>query len=278
MKKATINCRGNLLRIAQPIVMGILNRTPDSFYDGGKYKNEEEIIAQTEKMLNEGASIIDIGGYSSRPGAEHICEEEEEKRVIPIVNLLHQHFPKAIFSIDTFRSSIAAKAIENGASIINDIGGGELDDKMFDVVVNYHVPYVLMHMKGTPQSMKEETNYKNLIEEVMFYFAKRVNTLRKKGVKDIILDPGFGFSKNLEQNYELLQKLSDFNAFELPVMVGLSRKSMVNKVLNLKPVDALNGTTALHTLAVLNGATILRAHDVKEAMEVLKIVNIYRKV
>ncbi len=277
MKKVTINCQGQLLYLNESIIMGILNATPDSFYDGGKYANEEEISNQVKNMLDEGASIIDIGSYSSRSGAAHISEEEELKRAMPVIKTIHSQFPQAILSVDTFRSSVASKAIESGACIINDISGGTLDTKMVEMIAYYNVPYVLMHMKGNPQTMKNESNYKNMMDEIMFYFSKKINALRLKGVKDIIIDPGFGFSKSLDQNYELLHKLSDFKLFELPILVGVSRKSMINKLLNIKPREALNGTTVLHTLAVLNGASILRVHDVKEAKEVLKIVKAFQQ-
>lgn len=277
IEKKTINCRGQLLNLSEPVVMGILNITPDSFYDGGKYVDEVRIEAQVQKMLDEGASIIDIGGYSSRPGAEDISEEDEINRVVPVIKFIHKHFPGSTISIDTFRSSVAEQAIESGSAIVNDISGGALDDKMFEVIARNQVPYILMHMKGSPQSMQNETNYKNLMAELVFYFSTRINLLRKKGVTDIIIDPGFGFSKTTEQNYEILNKLSDFKIFGLPVMAGISRKSMINRVLNTKPDEALNGTTALHTLALLNGVDILRVHDVKEAVEVLKIVKTYRK-
>lgn len=278
IERRTINCRGKLLDLSEPLVMGILNVTPDSFYDGAKYINEQQIETHVQKMLDEGASIIDIGGYSSRPGAEHISEEEEIYRLIPVVQFVHKHFPGAIISVDTFRAGIAEKAIESGASIINDISGGAIDDKMFDVIARNHVPYILMHMKGNPQNMQFETNYENLMEEILFYFATRVNRLREKGVKDIIIDPGFGFSKTMEQNYELLNKLQDFKILGLTIMVGISRKSMINRILNTKPSEALNGTIAIHTLALLNGASILRVHDVKEAVEVLKIVKTYNHI
>ena len=277
MNKTTINCLGQLLNLNEPKIMGILNVTPDSFYDGGKYSGETEIINQIEKMIEDGASIIDIGGYSSRPGAEHISEEEEIKRVIPIIKMVNSEFPNAILSVDTFRSSVAAKAIESGVSIINDISGGKLDNKMFEIIAHYNVPYVIMHMKGNPQTMQQESNYKNMLEELILYFSKQINLLRKKGVKDIIIDPGFGFGKTLEQNYELLHKLNEFKIFELPILIGISRKSMINKILNIKASDALNGTTALNTLAMLNGANILRVHDVKEATDVLKLVKAFQQ-
>ena len=277
MKKTTVNCQGQLLNVSEPQIMGILNVTPDSFYDGGRYADESAIINQVERMLTEGASIIDIGGYSSRPGAKHISEKEELERVIPIVETIHSEFPDAILSVDTFRSSIVAKAIESGASIINDISGGELDNKMFEIIAHYNVPYILMHMKGNPQTMKNESSYKNMMEEIILYFSKKINALRKMGVNDIIIDPGFGFSKTLEQNYELLHKLNEFKLFELPILVGISRKSMVNKILNVKAEDALNGSTALHALAITNGANLLRVHDVKEAIEVLKIVKAFQQ-
>jgi dihydropteroate synthase len=254
--------------------MGILNVTPDSFYDGGRYLDEEKMIKHVENMLEEGAIVIDIGGYSSRPGADYINEEEEIERVIPAIKFIHHHFPKAILSVDSFRSNVASRAIENGAVIVNDISGGSLDDKMFDVMAYHNVPYVLMHMKGNPGNMKEHANYEDMMREIMFYFSQRINLLRKKGIKDIIIDPGFGFAKNLEQNYELLNRLEEFKIFELPIMVGVSRKSMITRVLNIKPVDALNGSIVLHAIGLMKRVDILRVHDVKEAVEVLKIVNL----
>lgn len=271
LKKSTLNCRGKLLNLDKPVVMGILNITPDSFYDGGKYTSDSEIIKEAEKMFMDGAKIIDVGAVSTRPGAQEVNEDEEEKRLIPMVKKLVKEFPNAVFSADTWRSGIAKKAIGEGISIINDISGGTFDNKMFEVISQENVPYIIMHIKGKPSYMQEKPGYENLIKELVFFFSKQIENLKKLGVKDIIIDPGFGFGKNLEHNYHLLKNLGYFHFFELPVMVGVSRKSMINKLLGTKPVNALNGTTALNTIALLKGAKLLRVHDVKEAAEAVKI-------
>ena len=269
----TINCKGKLIDLSSPKVMGILNITPDSFYDGGKYKDEKSIILQVEKMLNEGATFIDVGAYSSRPGAEHVSKEEELKRIVPIVDLLITNFPDIYLSIDTFRSEVAKKCIEAGAAIINDISGGQLDVKMIPTVGKLRVPYIMMHMKGTVQTMQQHTQYDDLIKEMIYYFSERIAEAKKHQITDVIIDPGFGFSKTLEQNYELLSNLELLNMLEKPMLVGVSRKSMIYKLLNTSPNEALNGTSIINTIALQKGAKILRVHDVKEAMECIAITN-----
>ena len=269
----TLNVRGKLLSLEKPIVMGILNITPDSFYDGGKWNtNLSETTEQAGKMLEAGATIIDVGGYSSRPGAQHITEQEELDRVLPVITSISRAFPDAIISIDTFRSNIAKQAVEAGAGLVNDISGGEQDSKMFETVADLQVPYILMHMRGTPKNMQKMTQYKNLLKEMLVYFNEKVSILQKLGCKDVVIDPGFGFAKNLEQNYWLLSHLDNFKILNLPILVGVSRKSMIYKKLGVKPKDALNGTTALNTLALHKGAKILRVHDVTEAVEIIKLL------
>lgn len=271
--KKTLNIRGNFIDLTSPIVMGILNITPDSFYDGGRYeKDDTALLRQAEKILREGATIIDIGGYSSRPGANHITAEEESKRVVKAITLVSNSFPEAYISVDTFRADVARTAVEAGACMINDISGGNLDEHMFDTVASLQVPYVLMHMRGTPQTMKELNKYDDLTGEITDYFQKKLSLLREKGVADVIIDPGFGFAKTIDQNYELLRKMEDFRILDVPVLVGLSRKSMIYKRLKITVEEALNGTTVLNTLAVLKGASILRVHDVKEAIQTIKIL------
>jgi dihydropteroate synthase len=256
---------------SSPLVMGILNITPDSFYDGGNYLSETNYLAQTEKMILEGADIIDIGAYSTRPGAEDISEEEELKRIVPVISVIKNKFPKTIISVDTFRANIAEKAVSAGASIINDISGGQFDNNMFATVAKLQVPYVLMHIKGTPKTMQVNPEYNNVTDEVLTYFEERINELKKLGFQKIILDPGFGFGKTIEHSYQLLTDLEKFNELRYPVLVGVSRKSMIHKVLNTTAQNALNGTTVLNTIAIQKGAKILRVHDVKEANEVVKL-------
>ncbi len=267
----TINCKGTLLSLETPIIMGILNVTPDSFFDGGQFNSVENALFQTEKMLEEGADIIDIGGMSSRPGAEVIDVESELKRVIPIIENITKRFPKAILSIDTVRSQVAKNAIESGGHIINDISAGQIDVNLYQTVADLQVPYVLMHMKGTPKTMQYQPKYDNVVEAVTDFFIQEVAILRKLGVKDIMLDVGFGFGKTIAHNYELLKKMNDFELFDLPILAGISRKSMIYKYLDIEPQFALNGTTALNMVALQNGAKILRVHDVKEAKEVVKL-------
>ncbi|MBT8303964.1 MAG: dihydropteroate synthase [Bacteroidia bacterium] len=269
----TINCKGKLIDLSTPKVMGILNITPDSFYDGGKYEKEQDILEHVDKMITEGATFIDVGGYSSRPGAKHISEEEELERVVPVIEMIQKHFPDSIMSIDTFRSNVAKAGIQAGAAIVNDISAGQLDEDMLPTVGKLNVPYIMMHMRGTPQTMKEHTNYKDLVHDVNMYFSERINNARYYGVKDIILDPGFGFSKNLGQNFELLNKLELLTMAGLPLLVGVSRKSMIFKLLDQSQNEALNGTTSLNTVALMKGASILRVHDVKEAMECVMLYN-----
>lgn len=268
----TINCKGELMDLTMPKVMGILNLTPDSFFDGGMYKGETSILKRVETMLDDGASFIDIGAYSSRPGADHIPEDEELKRIIPILDLILKHFPDTLISIDTFRSKVASESIAHGAAVINDISAGNLDPEMFASVAKHQVPYIMMHMKGTPQSMQKEETYDDLIKDLRFYFSQKIQQATSQKINDIIIDPGFGFAKTTGQNYTLLNHLDLFQTFGLPILIGLSRKSMIYKVLKTTPQEALNGTTSLHTVALLKGANIIRAHDVKEAMECVKLV------
>lgn len=267
----TIKCKGTLVDLSTPKVMGILNITPDSFYDGGALKTDKDILTQAEKMLAEGAAFLDMGGYSSRPGAVDISIDEEMSRVIPAIKLVLKHFPETLISIDTFRSEVAQKAVDTGAAIINDISAGILDEHMMPTVAQLQVPYIMMHMRGTPQTMKTLTNYKNVLTEVLSYFSERIATARALGINDLIADPGFGFAKTIEQNFELLRQLELFKNLEIPLLAGFSRKSMIYKTLNTTPQEALNGTTALNTIALMKGANILRVHDVKEAVECVRI-------
>ncbi|MEZ0181367.1 dihydropteroate synthase [Flavobacterium oncorhynchi] len=269
----TINCKGELIDLTIPKVMGILNVTPNSFFDGGKYKNEDDIISQVGKMLSEGATFIDIGAYSSKPSAEFVSEQEEIDRIVPAIELILKHFPQSLLSIDTFRAEVAKASIESGAAIINDIAAGELDNKMFDVIAKYNVPYIMMHMRGNPQTMQSLTQYDDIVKEMLFYFSEKVQKARSLGINDLILDPGFGFAKTTDQNYEVMQKMELFNLLELPVLAGISRKSMIYKTLDIAPQEALNGTTFLNTIALTKGAKILRVHDVKEAVECVTLFN-----
>jgi len=268
----SINCKGTLIDLTSPKVMGILNLTPDSFYDGGKYRSEKEILLKIEEMLFEGATFIDIGAYSSRPGAKDISEEKELSRILPVLELIINKFPEILISIDTFRSRVAKKCIAIGACMINDISAGNLDDKMFAAIANLQVPYIMMHMQGTPQNMKQKIHYDDLIKDIIFYFSKKINTLRALGVNDLILDVGFGFGKTLDQNYELLNNLNLFTNLDVPILTGLSRKSMLYNYLNITNQEALNATTVANTIALQQGTNILRVHDVKEAVETIKIL------
>lgn len=269
----TINVRGQLLNLGDPQVMGILNVTPDSFYSGSRKQTEEDIRERVQQILEEGGTMIDIGAYSSRPGADDVSVEEEMSRLRFGMHILREIAPDIPVSVDTFRADVAKMSIEElGADIINDISGGELDSNMFAVVAQLGVPYILMHMKGTPQTMQQEPHYDNLIKEILLYFAEKVQRLRDLGQKDIILDPGFGFAKTLEHNYELMNHLEELQIFELPILSGISRKSMIYRLLGGTPQEALNGTTVLNTISLLKGASILRVHDVKEAVEVVRIV------
>ncbi len=269
---STINCKGTLIDLSTPKVMGIVNVTPDSFFDGGKLTNSDEIVGQVEKMLQDGATFIDLGGYSSKPGAEFVSETEELNRVIPIVKLLVEKFPDILLSIDTFRSEVAKQAVENGAAIINDISAGLFDENMLETVAKLQVPYIMMHMKGTPKTMQSLANYEDLLKEMNFYFSERIAKARSFGLNDIIIDPGFGFAKTIEHNYELLQNLELLQFHELPILAGISRKSMIYKTLETSPDEALNGTTFLHAFCLQKGANILRVHDVKEAVECVKLM------
>lgn len=251
--------------------MGILNCTPDSFFDGGKYKAEAEFTRQAERILNEGADFIDIGAYSTKPNADFVSEEEELARMVPAVELVLKHFPEAIISVDTFRAKVAKAAVEAGAAIVNDIAAGTLDDKMIQTVGELKVPYIMMHMRGTPQDMVKLTDYDDIIKEMLLYFSQKVAEARSHGIDDIVIDPGFGFAKTLQQNYEVLNKMELFKMTELPILAGLSRKSMIYKLLGITPQEALNGTTALNMVALTKGANILRVHDVKEAVETVKL-------
>ena len=268
----TINCKGHLIDLSSPKVMGILNITPDSFYDGGKHNSEKAIIKHVEQMLLEGATFIDIGAYSSKPGADFVSEDEELARILPIITRVLKEFPEALLSIDTFRSRVAKECIQMGAALINDISAGKLDDTMLNTVADLHAPYIMMHMRGTPQTMQKQTVYNNLVKDILFYFSERIAAARQIGIVDMIIDPGFGFAKTLEQNFELLNQLELFNMLELPLLVGVSRKSMIYKTLQNSASEALNGTTALNTIALQKGANILRVHDVKEAIETIKLV------
>jgi dihydropteroate synthase len=267
-----ITCKGKIIDLSSPKIMGILNITPDSFFDGGKYNSSKAIIKQTKKMLKQGATFIDIGAYSSRPNAKHISEGEELNRILPIVKLLVNTFPDILISIDTFRSQVAEKCLEAGACLINDISGGTMDENMFKIIAKYQVPYILMHIKGTPQNMQNNPEYDDIIQEITKYFITKTNQLKALNVKDIILDVGFGFGKTLEHNYTILNQLNRFTKLEYPILAGMSRKSMLYKILNSKPSKMKNATTVANTIALLNGASILRVHDVKEAMECIKIM------
>jgi dihydropteroate synthase len=268
----TLNIRGRLIDLSVPKVMGIINLTPDSFYEGSRHQ-AVAVIKQVEVMLKEGADFIDVGGYSSRPGAADVSLDEELQRTIPVIKEIHNVFPEAVLSIDTFRSEVALQAMQCGASMVNDISAGGLDDKMFEVIGKLGVPYILMHMRGTPQSMKQLTKYENLIKDLTDYFHQKIFSAHAAGIKDIILDVGFGFAKKVEQNFELLRQLSHFHIFEKPLLVGISRKSMISTSLGISTEEALNGTTVLNSIALMNGATILRVHDVKEAVECVKLFN-----
>ncbi len=271
-KPRYINAGGRLLDLEIPKVMGILNITPDSFYRGSRFQTDGKILEAAGDMLDQGADILDVGGYSSRPGAAVIPHEEERNRVIGAIKLINREFPGAVISVDTFRSEIAREAVlDSGALIINDISGGEADDKMFALVENINVPYIMMHMKGEPATMQKNPVYDDLIPDIIKWFGERVFRLKSSGVKDIILDPGFGFGKTIDHNFELLRHLGDFSITGLPLMVGLSRKSLIWKTLNITPDEALNGTTALNMIALSNGADILRVHDVREAVQAVRL-------
>ena len=266
-----INCKGELICFDTPKVMGILNITPDSFYAQSR-TTPAEVLRKAEQMLEEGATFVDIGGYSSRPNAQEVSPQEELQRVVPVVEALVKHFPDIRISVDTFRAEVARESLEAGACIINDISAGQIDPAIWEVVTHYQVPYIAMHMRGTPQTKQTYTEYDKLTKDILYYFSQIKDKARQLRINDLIVDPGFGFSKTLAQNYELMQQLALFKALECPILVGISRKSMIYKLLNTTPEAALNGTTVLNTFALLHGADILRVHDVKEAVECVKIV------
>jgi len=268
----TLNCRGRLLVIESPLVMGIINATPDSFYEGSRFMGGEKILQQAAIMLKEGADILDIGGQSTRPGSIQLNEEEELSRIIEPLELLHKHFPEAIISVDTYYSKVVKEAVSAGASIVNDISGGNLDENMLSTVGKLRVPYICMHMQGKPQTMQREPHYENVTREVLDFFIKKMDDCKKAGIHDVIIDPGFGFGKTIKHNFELLKNFSVFKMLEKPLLAGISRKSTIYKTLGVSANDALNGTTVLNTIALLNGANILRVHDVKEAKEAVKLV------
>ena len=276
-RKNTININGRILDLTQPVVMGIINVTPDSFFDGGKYKTEKKVVKRAEEILEQGGTVIDIGAVSTQPGQEGISTKDEIDRLLPAVKAVKKAFPNAFVSIDTYRSWVALKVIEDcGPCIVNDVSGGNFDPHMFDTVGKLGVPYILMHMQGTPLKMQESPVYEDIIREISLFFTDCVKKLTKAGVKDVIIDPGFGFGKTLDHNYELLNRLDSFKVFQLPLMVGVSRKSMIYKLLGTNPEEALNGTSIVNTLALMGGADILRVHDVREAVEAVRILNMIR--
>lgn len=267
----SINCRGRLIDFEKPKVMGILNITPNSFYDGGRYASLSALTGQAGKMLEEGAAIIDVGAYSTQPSAPFVTEEEELQRLLPVIAELERQFPGIILSVDTFRSGVAKQALDHGASIINDVSAGMLDCDMMETVAAYKAPYIMMHMRGTPQNMQQFTQYEDVMKEMIFYFSERIALAKQYGITDVIVDPGFGFSKTLDQNYEVLNKLELLQNLDVPVLSALSRKSMIYRFLNTVPQEALNGTTVLNTVSLVKGADLLRVHDVKEAIECIKL-------
>ena len=270
----TINCKGELIDLSTPKVMGILNITPNSFYAESRISEESVLLKKAEKMLKEGATFIDVGGYSSRPDAEEVTAEEELNRVLPAIELLIKNFPEIIISVDTFRAEVADKSIQAGAAMINDISAGSLDEGMMQVVAKHQVPYIMMHMRGTPNTMQSLTDYDDLTREILYYFSEKVKLARQHGINDIITDPGFGFAKTTSQNFELFKNLELFQNLDLPFLVGISRKSMIYKSLDISPQEALNGTTILNSMALQKGASILRVHDVKEAVECVKLFSL----
>ncbi|MEE4176593.1 MAG: dihydropteroate synthase [Bacteroides sp.] len=274
--KKTLNLRGKIINLSSPLVMGIVNITPDSFYDGGKYSTTWDVVKHAERLLDEGAHILDLGAASSRPGSGLIDPGEEQERLLPVIKAILRRFPDTLLSVDTYNSETALLAVEAGAHMINDISAGNIDPAMFDTIARLQVPYVMMHMQGTPATMQQKPVYKDLIKEISLFFAERIQRLNALGVNDIIIDPGFGFGKTVEHNYQLLNQLDFFRVFELPLLVGVSRKSMITRVLGNSPAEALNGTTAINTLALLKGANILRVHDVREAVEAIKIIEMLK--
>jgi len=271
----TLNCRGRLLTFDSPIVMGIINVTPDSFYSGSRQSTVDAALQKAEQMINEGATILDLGGQSTRPNSKQISAEEEAERVCPAIEAVHKQFPYAIISVDTYYALVAEEALQAGASIVNDISAGTLDNNMLSTVANLKAPYICMHMKGSPENMQQHAIYENVTREVLDYFIQRIHVCKKAGINDVIIDPGFGFAKTITHNFELLRNLSVFKMLEKPIIAGLSRKSTVYKTLGITSEEALNGTTVMNTLALLNGANILRAHDVKEAVEAIKLFKKY---
>ena len=272
-KNLSLNCKGQLIDLSTPKVMGILNITPDSFYDGGKFKDSKSILVQTEKLISEGATFVDVGAYSSRPGADFVSENEELHRIIPVVELILKHFPKTLISIDSFRAIVIRECVNAGAVISNDISAGHLDDQMMKTIGELGIPYIMMHMRGTPKTMQNLTHYDHLITEIFSYFSERIQLAKQHEIMDVVIDPGFGFAKTLSQNYELLGKLEFFQNLNCSILCGVSRKSMIYKTLNCLPKEAQNGTTALNMVALMNGTNILRVHDVKEALECVKLFN-----
>ena len=268
----TLNCNGTLVDLSKPKVLGVLNLTPDSFFDGGHYNQLDAAVAQCEKMLQQGADFIDLGAYSSRPGANEVTEQEELKRLIPVLEVLQGKFPHALFSIDTFRAKVAQEALDRGAHMINDISAGNLDDQMLTTVGNYAVPYIAMHMQGQPQNMQDQPKYQDPFAEISFFFSEKIQACYAAGINDVILDPGFGFGKTVDHNYQILERFEHFQQFNVPVLAGVSRKSMIYKVLENTAEDALNGTTVLHTIALMKKAQLLRVHDVKEAKECIQLL------
>lgn len=268
----SIQLSGKLITFDSPKVMGIVNLTPDSFFDGGQYLDEEKSLVRIDQLVREGVDILDMGAYSSRPGADDVTAEEEGKRLLPIIKKSKEIFPEIPISVDTFRADVAEKAIQSGADLINDISGGEMDKRMHEIIAKYQVPYIMMHMRGTPKTMQNLTDYEDLVGDIALWFGERVARLRSLGVKDIILDPGFGFSKTMDQNYELLERIDELHYFNLPLLGGISRKSMIYKKLHVEPADALTGTIALNTLLITKGVQIIRVHDVKEAKEIITLL------
>ena len=271
-RKMSMVIRDKLIDFSTPLVMGIINCTPDSFYSGSRSLSTDEILARIKDMLNSGADILDIGGYSSRPGAEEVSIDEETERVIPVISAIRKQFPEVIISLDTFRSQVAEEGLKNGADLINDISGFSIDPELVDVVAKYKAPYVLMHMRGTPQTMQEFTKYDNLYKEILLYFSEKIDYLTKKGVRDILIDPGFGFSKTVEQNHELLHCLEHFQVLDKPILLGISRKSMIYKKLGITAKESLPGTIALNAIGLSKGASVLRVHDVKEAVDLVRLI------
>tara|TARA_B100000683_G_scaffold49784_1_gene47180 strand:+ start:1593 stop:2447 length:855 start_codon:yes stop_codon:yes gene_type:complete len=273
----SINCKGNLIDLSTPKIMSIVNTTPDSFYDGGQYNTIEKALQKVEVDISNNATFIDIGGYSSKPNAAHVTEEEELKRTIPVIEAILKSFPEAVISIDTFRGKVAKEAVDAGAALINDISAFELDKEMINTLKTYKVPYILMHMLGTPQNMQKNPSYKNVVKEIVLFLSNKIRELKTFGIHDIIIDPGFGFGKTLSNNYELIANLNYFTTLKHPLLVGVSRKSIIYKLLNINSLDSINGTTALNMYSLLNGANILRVHDTKEAKECIRIFNEIQK-